>query len=244
MPRNGSGNYSLPSVYLATPGTTVRSEQHNVPLQDIQQALTDSLPRNGSAPMTGPLAMGGRRITGLGTPTADGDAASKSYVDTAQINLSRLRMTGIGLLGSTTAPSAAPAVLTLGRGLEFSGSSIRFTAPGAGLVSATEGVALGTPSSITPTSTNSTTSNSHTHEITSFTVRTLIAEADAGTVGTYAWAAKLSGSTASFGDVVSGSTLRPAADGVDQGSGSLPGTWRCMGFGPVGSGTLWMRISS
>lgn len=125
MPRSGSGSYSLPPVYLATPGTTVRSEQHNVPLEDIQQALTDSIPRNGSAPMTGNLPMGGRRVTGLGAPTASGDAATKQYVDASTVASSRIRMTGAGLLGSTTAPTSAPAVITIGSGLEFSGSSLR-----------------------------------------------------------------------------------------------------------------------
>lgn len=125
MPRSGSGSYSLPPVYLATPGTTVRSEQHNVPLRDIEQALTDSIPRNGSAPMTGNLPMGGRRVTGLGAPTADGDAATKQYVDTATVASSRIRMTGAGLLGSTTAPTSAPAVIGLGNGVEFSGSQLR-----------------------------------------------------------------------------------------------------------------------
>lgn len=31
--------------------------------------------------MTGDIAMGGKKVTGLGTPTADGDAANKKYVD-------------------------------------------------------------------------------------------------------------------------------------------------------------------
>lgn len=80
MPRNASGNFSLPPVYRATPGTTIRSDQHNTPMEDIAQALTDSLPRNGSAPMTGNLPMGGRRITGLGLGTASNDAVRRDQV--------------------------------------------------------------------------------------------------------------------------------------------------------------------
>ena len=38
--------------------------------------------RSGSQAMTGALAMGTNKITGLGTPTADTDAATKVYVDT------------------------------------------------------------------------------------------------------------------------------------------------------------------
>lgn len=127
MPRNGSGVYTLPPVYLATPGTTIRSDQHNTPMQDIEAALTASLPRNGSAPMTGPLAMGGRRITGLGLPTDDSDAARKAYVDNATdaIFQDRLRMSGVGILGSTTAALGAPATLGIGSGLEFNGTNLR-----------------------------------------------------------------------------------------------------------------------
>ena len=39
-----------------------------------------ALPKAGGA-MTGALDMGGNPVTGLGTPTGSGDAASKSYVD-------------------------------------------------------------------------------------------------------------------------------------------------------------------
>jgi len=77
MPRNSGGIYSLPPVYLATPGETIMTEQHNAPLEDIANGLTESLPRSGSAPMTGDLKMGGQKITGLGAPVADTDAARK-----------------------------------------------------------------------------------------------------------------------------------------------------------------------
>lgn len=124
MPRNASGNYSLPPVYRATPGTTIRSDQHNTPMEDIAQALTDSIPRNGSAPMTGNLPMGGRRITGLGAPTDAGDAATKAYADASRSTPARTDM-GRGVLGRSATGTGPATTITLGDGLEFSGSSIR-----------------------------------------------------------------------------------------------------------------------
>jgi hypothetical protein len=48
----------------------------------IQTQLNDKLPKAGGT-MTGAIAMGTSKITGLGTPTADADASTKLYVDTA-----------------------------------------------------------------------------------------------------------------------------------------------------------------
>lgn len=45
--------------------------------------LTNDLNYAGGT-MSGNIAMGGNRVTGLGTPTDDGDAATKSYVDSAK----------------------------------------------------------------------------------------------------------------------------------------------------------------
>ena len=47
----------------------------------IQTQLNDKLPKAGGT-MTGAIAMGTSKITGLGTPTADADASTKLYVDT------------------------------------------------------------------------------------------------------------------------------------------------------------------
>lgn len=74
MPRT-NGIFSLVPSYLAVSGQTIRVDQHNPPLEDIAQALTDSLPRDGSAPMVGPLRMGGLRITNLAAATLPTDAA-------------------------------------------------------------------------------------------------------------------------------------------------------------------------
>lgn len=76
MPRDAAGVYSLPAGYKAQPDTTILTSQHNPPLEDIAQALTGSLPRDGAAPMTGPLKLQ------AGAPTLANEATRKDYVDT------------------------------------------------------------------------------------------------------------------------------------------------------------------
>lgn len=46
MPRDGSGNYSLPASYFVRIGDDVVPNQHNPPLEDLAQALTGSLARS------------------------------------------------------------------------------------------------------------------------------------------------------------------------------------------------------
>lgn len=55
MPSDSNGIYALPSGYQAITGETIQASQHNPPLEDLVQAMTGRLPRNGAAPMTGPL---------------------------------------------------------------------------------------------------------------------------------------------------------------------------------------------
>ena len=74
MPRNFSGVYSKPAGTTPTNGDDADATQFNLLMDDMTQALTDSLPRDGSAPMTGALAMGSNKITGLATGTDADDA--------------------------------------------------------------------------------------------------------------------------------------------------------------------------
>jgi len=72
MPRDGSGNYTLPPIYVAIDGDPIEPVQHNQPLEDIAAALTASLPRNGTASMAGALNMGSQAITNAGIVGAAG----------------------------------------------------------------------------------------------------------------------------------------------------------------------------
>lgn len=82
MPRS-NGIFTLIASYFATPGQTIRTEQHNPVLEDIATALTNSVARDGSAPMTGNLQMNGRLITGLGAGVAPSNAVRLDQLPSA-----------------------------------------------------------------------------------------------------------------------------------------------------------------
>lgn len=85
MPRDSSGNYTLPAGNPVVSGTTIEASWANPTLEDIALALTGSLPRNGSAPMGANLGMGGFKITGMGDGTAATDGATVGNI-TAALN--------------------------------------------------------------------------------------------------------------------------------------------------------------
>jgi len=80
MPYNGSGVFSILNSFV--PNTTILSASVNANYSDIATGLSDVLTRDGQAGMTANLAMGTNKITGLGTPSASTDGATKGYVDT------------------------------------------------------------------------------------------------------------------------------------------------------------------
>lgn len=114
-------------------------------------------------------------------------------------------------------------------------------------------IALGTPSSITSSSTNSVTSTSHTHALGEATVRSLIADGPVGAVGTYAFLTPGGTGRITPGTTRAGSTLYYTGGSGsfgDEGNNHQPaGTWRCMGYltsywsGDGRMATLWLRIS-
>ena len=55
MPRNAQGQYFLPDGNPVTPGELIKSEWANSTMDDIANALTNSLDRAGAGGMTGPL---------------------------------------------------------------------------------------------------------------------------------------------------------------------------------------------
>lgn len=186
MPRNANGIYSLPSVYQATPGTTIRSEQHNVPFEDVAQALTNSLPRDGAAPMTGALNMGLNRINQLGLGVSNTDAARMDQVTPRSaflLSASALSLAANEMVYASGANVAAKTALTAfartllddadaatARGTLGVPPDTRTVTAGNGLtgggdLSANRTLAMGTPGSVTGSSTNSVSATSHSHEL-------------------------------------------------------------------------------
>ena len=100
MPRDNNGNYSLPNGSLVSDGETIAPSQHNPPLQDIAQSLTNSLSRNGNGGMLTNLPMGGFRITGMAPGVQSTDGATVGQLT----GISGVPVGFIGDWPSATAP--------------------------------------------------------------------------------------------------------------------------------------------
>lgn len=77
-PIAGDGTYSLPAGYLGVAGTPILVTQHNPIFEDVRDALTACVKRNGAGAMTGLLTLSGDPSTAM-------QAATKQYVDAAAL---------------------------------------------------------------------------------------------------------------------------------------------------------------
>ena len=180
----------------------------------------------------------------------DASKITTGTIDTARIDAD-------SVLNATTSANTIPAAsaqkilsqanrtLTAGNGLT-----------GGGTLAADRTFTLGTPGTITISTTNSVTATSHTHAFTLPTTQ--------GAIGTYCFLA-ISNTAVIEGNTYSGSSLFPAglerdgtltdADsgvgiGLTRGPGAETGSWRAMGRNnrrpgdpSQGTGTLFLRIS-
>lgn len=96
-----NGNFSLVPGYLAVPGTTIMSQQHNAPLEDIAVELNATVRRDGTRPMQAALPMGGNKITGLSPATDAGDAVTFGQSQAA------IAPGVINMFGGSQAPSGS-----------------------------------------------------------------------------------------------------------------------------------------
>ena len=78
MPRNPQGLYTLPPGNPVVSGTIIESNWANTTMSDLGDAITGSLPRNGSAPMTAPLILPDQTAN---PPLNDKEAISLGYLN-------------------------------------------------------------------------------------------------------------------------------------------------------------------
>ncbi|XUM19740.1 tail fiber protein [Bradyrhizobium oligotrophicum S58] len=116
---SSSGVYSLPSGYLAVTGQTIQASQHNPPLEDIAEALTNRLSRDGSAPMTGGLRgfAGSAALPGYAFAT---DTSSGLYKTTNGVGVA----IGGAQVAEFTAAGMASGVRLLGEILPYTGATV------------------------------------------------------------------------------------------------------------------------
>jgi microcystin-dependent protein len=99
MPRNNQGVYTLPAGNPVVPGTLIETTWANPTMSDIAAALTGSLPRDGSAGMTGPL------ILSTSNPSNPLEAASKAYVQSFMVYATGMPVgAAMPFLGNTPPP--------------------------------------------------------------------------------------------------------------------------------------------
>lgn len=85
MARDGSGTYALPAT-MAVSGAVASSVTVNSIMNDIAQALTDSINKDGTKAFGAAQSMGGNRLTSLGAATALTDAAQYSQLQKGNVS--------------------------------------------------------------------------------------------------------------------------------------------------------------
>lgn len=99
MPRDGSGDYSLPEAAFVA-GTTALSAKVNNNNDDIADALSDSINVNGTKAFAANQPMGNNKLTGLAAGSANGD--SVRYEQLADYQPIDADLTAIAALGYTS----------------------------------------------------------------------------------------------------------------------------------------------
>lgn len=108
MPFDPAGIFSLIPSYKAEPGKTIRTEQHNPPLEDIASGLSSVVLRDGRAGMVGPLPMGGFPIQNMADGINSADAATKGQLDAISDALGNASGLDVGTTAGTVAAGDDP----------------------------------------------------------------------------------------------------------------------------------------
>lgn len=110
MARNGSGTFALTAT-MATPNAVSNSTTVNAVMEDVADALTDSINKDGTKAFAANQSMGGNKLTSLASGTATTDAANVSQVQAGRINWADAGGTADAITGTYT---PAPTALTDG----------------------------------------------------------------------------------------------------------------------------------
>lgn len=114
MPRDGSGNYALPSGNPVVTGSTISSTTHNNTNSDIASALTASLAKDGQTVPTANLPMGGFKHTNVATASNLTD-----YARADQVQNGALMWLGSVSGTNTVTATTTPAITSYTAGQSF-----------------------------------------------------------------------------------------------------------------------------
>jgi microcystin-dependent protein len=87
IPRDSQGTYTPPAGTLVNTGDTILVSQHNPSVQDVAQALTNSLDRDGKGGMRNDLQMGGYKISNVAPGVADTDVATVGQLGAESVSV-------------------------------------------------------------------------------------------------------------------------------------------------------------
>lgn len=180
------------------------------------------------AGMSGGGTGAANRTISMGTPSSIGDTTSNEVTSGSHTH-------SIG-------PTIARSAINIGAGAGMIGG---------GTLAADRTISMGTPSSITRTSTNSASGNTHTHNLPQADFRDMMANyLDAGTIGSPGFMYCSGSVPVSPGTSRPGSTLyfTNASNNETTDGPQAAGTWMCLGYLSAAGNThsrktLWRRIS-
>lgn len=81
MPSDANGVYTLPDGYLAVTGDTILASQHNPPLEDLAESMSQRVMASGAKPFTGPAKFADGTVSAPGITMAS--ATSSGWFKTA-----------------------------------------------------------------------------------------------------------------------------------------------------------------
>jgi hypothetical protein len=161
--RNGSGQYNLPNgtwTSSAANGSLATLADFQSLINDVANALTQSISKDGQTPITGNLAMGGNKLTGLGAGTATGqtlsweqlfaqgtetDVASAATCDIGLQNSNFLRITGTTTIASFGTNYRGPRYLRFAGAVTLTNSSTLILPGGANFTTTAGDVLVAIP---------------------------------------------------------------------------------------------------